>query len=117
MAHSHEEDAVPAKTGKGAMKRSAPSDSRLAKLFRLGVGAVSMTEKGLRKAVFDMRLPKEATQFVVEQLERRKSEIMDVVRNEIQRVIGRIDVTTLARELLKDFEVEVKGTIRLVPKK
>lgn len=98
-------------------KSKFPQDSRLAKLLRLGMGAFWMTEKSVRNAVRDIPLPKEATNFLMEQIERRKAEVIDVVRGEIERAIGSMDVRGLARDMLADHEIEVTARIRFLPKK
>ncbi|MBI2345956.1 MAG: hypothetical protein HYV03_03560 [Deltaproteobacteria bacterium] len=92
-------------------------NGRLAKLLRLGMGAFWMTEQGVRRAVREVRLPKEATQFLVEQVERRKEEVFEVVRGEIERAIDRVDIKQLARELLEGHEIEVTATVRFKPRK
>ncbi|MBI4366560.1 MAG: hypothetical protein HY543_07060 [Deltaproteobacteria bacterium] len=97
-------------------KRAAP-DGRLAKLLRLGLGAFWMTEKSVRSAVQGLPLTKDAANFLLEQIERRKSELVDVVRSEIQHLIAGLDVHALARELLKDYEIDVQAKIRLIPRK
>lgn len=92
-------------------------DGRLARLLRLGMGAFWMTEKSVRNAVRDIPLPKEAAGFLMEQIERRKAEVIDVVRGEIERAMGNLDIRRLTRELLVDHELEVTARIRFLPKK
>lgn len=87
-------------------------DGKLAKLVKLGMGAFWMTEKSVRNAVGELRLPREATQFLIEQIEKRKSEIFDVVRGEIQKAIEKLDVSQLAADFLEDHDVDIAATIR-----
>lgn len=93
------------------------NDGRLAKLLRLGMGAFWMTEKSVRSAVGELRLPKEATQFLMEQVERRKTEVFEVVRSEIQRTIESLNITGLTEELLAGHDLEVTARIRFIKRK
>lgn len=92
-------------------------DGRLAKLLKLGMGAFWMTEQGVRRAVSEVRLPREAAQFLMEQVERRKEEVFEVVRGEIHRAIDRMDLKQLANELLESHDLEITATVRFKPKR
>ena len=92
--------------------KKPPNDSRLARLVRLGMGAFWMTEKVVRSAMRDLPLTKEASQFVLEQLDRRKADVLDVVRNEIQRAVEKLDIPSLAKDLLNEHDIEVTAQIR-----
>src|SRR4051812_50032902 len=51
-----------------------------------GVGALFMTEEGIRNLVGDMKMPKEALAFLMSQAERTRSEVARVVTQEVRRV-------------------------------
>jgi hypothetical protein len=93
------------------------ADGRLAKLLRLGMGAVWMTEEGVRKAVQDLRMPRDATAYLLEQIDKRKSEIFTLVRNEIQRAFKKVDTTQLVKNILKSHDLEIEAKIRFKPRK
>ncbi|MBI2343360.1 MAG: hypothetical protein HYV02_03335 [Deltaproteobacteria bacterium] len=107
------------------MKKSKDNESakdddgqvgRFAKLLRLGVGAFWMTEESVRKALLEMRMPKEATAYLLEQIDKRKGEIFQLVRDEIQRAVERMDATQLVDNILANHDIEISAKIRLTPR-
>lgn len=94
--------------------RAAPG--RLSKLIRMGVGALWMTEEGVRKAIQDLSLPRDATAFVMAQVDKRKTEILKLIRHEIQRAFQSVDIVQLAKNLFRDHELEIEARIRLRPR-
>jgi len=80
-----------------------------------GVGALFMTEEGIRNLVGDMKMPKEALAFLMSQAERTRSEVARVVTQEVRRFL---ESETLRREiwkLLTSVTLEVNATIQLKP--
>ena len=80
-----------------------------------GVGALFMTEEGLRNMVGEMKLPKDALGFLVAQAEKTRGEVTRVVTHEVRRFL---ESETLRRELWKvltGVTVEVNATISLKP--
>src|SRR5260370_14935579 len=54
-----------------------------------GVGALFMTEEGLRNLVGEMKLPKDALAFLLAQADRTRSEAVRVVTQEVRRFLER----------------------------
>lgn len=80
-----------------------------------GVGALFMTEEGIRKSVGDLRLPKDALAFLMSQAERTRAEVARVVTQEVRRFL---ESETLRREISKLFTgvtLEVNATLQLKP--
>src|SRR5438552_8983395 len=80
-----------------------------------GVGALFMTEEGLRNLVGDMKLPKDAFAFLLAQADKTRSEVARVVTQEIRRFL---ESETLRREIWKvltGVTLEVNATIQLKP--
>ena len=80
-----------------------------------GVGALFMTEEGIRNMVGDMKLPKDALAFLVAQADRTRGEVTRVVSQEVRRFL---ESETLRRELWKvltSVTLEVKASIQLKP--
>jgi len=80
-----------------------------------GVGALFMTEEGLRNLVGEMRLPKDALSFLLAQAEKTRTEVARIVSSEVRRFL---ESETLRREvfkLLSSVTVEVNATVRLKP--
>lgn len=80
-----------------------------------GVGALFMTEEGIRNAVGEMKLPKDVLAFLVSQAERTRTDVARVVTAELRRFL---ESETLRREvwkLLTGITLEVNATIQLKP--
>src|SRR5437868_14078199 len=80
-----------------------------------GVGALFMTEEGIRNLVGDMKMPKDALAFLIAQADKTRSEVARVVTQEVRRFLKS---ETLRREiwkLLNGITLEVNATIQLKP--
>jgi hypothetical protein len=80
-----------------------------------GLGALFMTEEGLRRTAAQIPLPKEALAGLLAQADRTKDEVTRVLVEEFRRFLHS---ETLKRELSQIFagmSVEVNARIRLVP--
>ena len=80
-----------------------------------GVGALFMTEEGIRNLVGDMKMPKDALAFLLAQADKTRSEVARVVTQEVRRFL---ESETLRREiwkLLNGVTLEVNATIQLKP--
>jgi hypothetical protein len=80
-----------------------------------GVGALFMTEEGIRNLVGDMKMPKDAIAFLMAQADKTRSEVARVVTQEVRRFL---ESETLRREiwkLLNGVTLEVNATIQLKP--
>ncbi len=80
-----------------------------------GVGALFMTEEGIRNLVGDMKMPKDAIAFLMAQADKTRSEVARVVTQEVRRFL---ESETLRREIWKMISgvtLEVTASIRLKP--
>src|SRR5438105_3937686 len=80
-----------------------------------GVGALFMTEEGIRNLVGDMKMPKDAIAFLMGQADKTRSEVARVVTQEVRRFL---ESDTLRREIWKmisSVTLEVNASIRLKP--
>ena len=80
MTENDEKD-LPPEQGKGFV----PEIVRRAVLT--GVGALFMTEEGIRNLVGDMKMPKDALAFLMAQAERTRGEVARVVTQEVRRFL------------------------------
>ena len=83
----------------------------LHKALVTGVSAVLMTEEGIRNALSDMRLPKEAIAYVVQHTERSRKEVFSALSHEIKRYLSGIDLAGALRKALTGLKVEVRADI------
>ena len=80
-----------------------------------GVGALFMTEEGIRNLVGEMKLPKDALAFLVAQADKTRSDVTRIVTQEVRRFL---ESETLSREiwkLLTSVTLEVNATVQLKP--
>ena len=87
----------------------------LRKAMVAGLGAVFMTEEGIRTLVKDLKLPKELMGFVIGQAERSKSELLRMVQNELRRFLESELLREELKRVLSETVVEVKAEIRMRP--
>jgi hypothetical protein len=80
-----------------------------------GVGAIFMTEEGIRNLVGELKLPKDALAFLLSQADRTRGEVTRVLTQEVRRFL---ESETLRREIWKvltGVTLEVNATLQLKP--
>jgi hypothetical protein len=80
-----------------------------------GLGALFMTEEGIRSLAGQLKLPKEVLSYILSQAEKTKSEVGRVVSEEIRRFLQSEKLREEFLKLLTGMTVEVKAELRLVP--
>jgi hypothetical protein len=80
-----------------------------------GVGALFMTEEGIRNLVGDMKMPKDALAFLIAQAEKTRSEVARVVTHEVRRFLESDMLRREIWKLLTGVTLEVNATIQLKP--
>ena len=80
-----------------------------------GVGALFMTEEGVRNALGDIKLPKEAVAYLMGQAERSKRDLTQALARELRGFLDQVDVTGVLQRVLAGMTVELKTEIRFVP--
>jgi hypothetical protein len=85
------------------------------KALLAGVGAVFMTEEGIRKTVTDLKLPKEAFAYLAGQAERTRTEATRILRKEVRRFLNSDAFKEQLAGLVSGLTLEVKAEIRLRP--
>ena len=63
--------------------------SLLRKAIAAGTAAIFMTEEGVRSVVGDMRLPKDIVRYVTEQAAEGRSELFELLSQEVRRFLDR----------------------------
>ena len=94
--------------GKGLLPKT------LQKALLSGVSAVLMTEEGIRNALGDMRMPKEAIGYLVQQTERSRKDLFQAVSSEVKGFLGDVDLPGAVRKALIGMKVEVRANIRFI---
>ena len=80
-----------------------------------GLGALFMTEEGLRSMAGQLKLPKEMLGYILGQAEKTKDEVGRAVSEELRRFLQSEKLRDEVLKLLSGMTVEVKAQIRLVP--
>jgi hypothetical protein len=82
-----------------------------------GAGMLFMTEEGVRKAVSEFNLPREAVSYLIKQSEKGKVEFFSNLQKEMHWFFSRIDTAQLLKGALDDLSIDVQATITLRTKK
>ncbi|MBI5509195.1 MAG: hypothetical protein HY903_10615 [Deltaproteobacteria bacterium] len=94
-------------------RASGLSDS-LRKAFVSGVSALFMTEEGIRSALSEMRLPKEALTYLAQQTDRTRKELFRAVSAEVKGFLKGVDLSGAVRKALMGLKVQVRAEVRFV---
>lgn len=94
----------------------ADDQSVVAELARralsMGLSGLFFTESTIRKAVGDT-LPREWSDFAVDQSERTRKEFLDRLTFEIGQALERVDVAAVLAELMRGRTLDINASIRL----
>jgi hypothetical protein len=80
-----------------------------------GLGAVFMTEEGLRNLAGQMKLPKETLGFLLGQAEKTKDEIGRVISDELRRFLQSEKLRDEFLKMIAGMTIEVRAEVKLVP--
>lgn len=80
-----------------------------------GLGALFMTEEGIRAAANQLKLPKEMLGYALAQAEKTKDEVGRVLSEEVRRFLRSEKLREEFLKLLAGMSVEVTAQVRLVP--
>jgi hypothetical protein len=96
----------------GKLLDSYVPDSVKRALFT-GAGMLFMTEEGIRKALSEFNLPREAVNYLIKQSEKGKAEFFATLQKEMRWFFSRIDAARVLKGVLNDLTVDVQATITL----
>lgn len=83
------------------------------KAIMTGVGAVFMSEEGLRGALGDMKMPKEAMTSLVSQADRTKNEIIHALARELRTFLQGLEIEDLMKNAMEGTTFEIHTTIKV----
>lgn len=98
----YEEEGGPARAVADSLRRALVN----------GLSAVLMTEEGIRQAVGELRLPKDAVGYLSQQAERSRREVSRIVGVEVKRFLHNTDMAGLLRKSLSGMKVEVRAELK-----
>jgi hypothetical protein len=85
----------------------------LRRALTVGITGVFMTEEAVRRALGDS-VPRDVVEFVLEQSERTRNELLDRLSREFGRGLSAVDPVEIAKRLLEGRTVEVTARVRLI---
>lgn len=100
-------------SGGGAAGRVVPEFVR--RVAVAGLGALFMTEEGLRSLAGQLKLPKEVLGYLLQQAEKTKDDVGRIASEEIRRFLQSDKLRREFIALLSQMTIEVKAEFRLVP--
>lgn len=80
-----------------------------------GMGALFMTEEGVRSFLGDLKLPKDVIQFVVGQASKTKEDLFKVLSRELRVFLESANFSEAVRRALSATSVHIDATLRFVP--
>jgi hypothetical protein len=80
-----------------------------------GLGALFMTEEGVRALVKELKLPKEIVGFITSQADRTKTEVTRIIGDEIRRFFESAQLRQEFVKLLSTMTIEIRADVRLRP--
>ncbi len=81
----------------------------------VGLGALFMTEEGIRSLAGQLKLPKEVLGFIVSQAEKTKDDIGRIVADEVRRFLQSDKLRQEFLKLLSGMTIEIDAKVRLTP--
>ncbi len=80
-----------------------------------GLGALFMTEEGIRNLAGQLKLPKEMLGLVLGQAEKTKEEIGKVISDELRRFLQSEKLRDEFLKMIAGMTVEIRAEVKLVP--
>ncbi|MCA9508041.1 MAG: hypothetical protein KC505_06455 [Myxococcales bacterium] len=87
------------------------------KVLLNGLGAVFLTEEGIKSALVDMKLPKNVINAALSQAEKTKKEISGLIAQEVKEFLGKIELDEIIRKVLAGQSIEITAKINFVDDK
>src|ERR1700757_3897612 len=97
----------------GGLRGVIPESVR--KVAVAGLGAVFMTEEGIRNLAGQLKLPKEALTLVLGQAEKTKEELGRVLSEELRRFLQSDKLRDEFLKMIAGMTIEVRAEVKLVP--
>lgn len=80
-----------------------------------GLGAVFMSEEGVRRFASQVKIPKEALNFLMSQAEKTKDEVGRVISEEVRKLLQSDRLQDELVRAIASTTIEIKASVRLVP--
>ena len=85
------------------------------KVFLTGLGAIFMTEESIRSALGEVKLPKDAMGFVLDQAKKQKNDLVAVVASEFANFLSKLKVHEEIQKALTKLQIHVDAKLSFSP--
>ncbi len=85
------------------------------KVFLTGLGAIFVTEESIRSALTEMKLPKDAMGFVLDQAKKQKNDLVAVVANELSNFLSKLKVHEEIQKALTKLQIHIEAKLSFSP--
>jgi hypothetical protein len=97
-------------------KSAGPLLEVVKKIFSVGVGAAFLTEESIRSYVQDLKLPKDALNFILQSANKGKEEVVARVSKEIGGLLSHVDIVKEVSRFAENHKFKISAEIEVVPK-
>jgi hypothetical protein len=80
-----------------------------------GLGAVFMSEEGIRRLAGQLKLPKEALGLLLAQAEKTKDDVGRIVSEEVRKFLASDKLRDELLKMIAGMTIEVKAEVKLIP--
>lgn len=98
-------------------KKSGGMTEVARRILLTGLGAIFMTEEGIRKSLGDMKMPKEAMGYVLDTILKQKDEMLGLVGNELSKFLSKIKVHEEVQKALSGLQLHLDAKLTFDNKK
>jgi predicted hydrocarbon binding protein len=97
-------------------EKSGPVLDTVKKLFSVGLSAAFLTEESIRQYLGDIKLPKDALNFILQNANKGKEELVSRVSKEIGSLLGKVDIVKEASRFVETHKFKVTAEIEVKKK-
>ncbi len=87
------------------------------KILLTGLGAVFITEEGIRKALSDLKIPKDAMGGLLETVRKQKDDMMGLFADELGKFFTKVRVHEELQNALKGLQLHIDAKLTFDKKK
>ncbi len=81
------------------------------RILLTGLGAIFMTEEGIRKSLGDLKVPKDAMAFLLETVRKQKDEILGTVAIELSKFFSKVKVHEEIQKALAGLQLHLDAKL------
>jgi len=81
------------------------------KVLLTGVGAIFMTEQSVRSKLGDLKLPKDAVGYVMDQARRQKDDLIAAVAEEVAKFLSKLKLHEEIQKALSSMQIHVDARL------